>query len=208
MAEVEVRNLKNDVVGKLELSDDVFNYTASETLVWEAVRAYLANQRKGTHSTKNRSAVRGSGKKLWRQKGTGRARVGSVRSPIWRKGGTVFGPQPRDYGQSLPKKKRRGAVKLALTDKLKNGHLLVVEDFTLESHRTRDFAGVLKTLELEGKVLVVDERDNRNLYLGARNLPDVRMTPPSGLNIHELLHHDHLVISRAAILGLQEMLQR
>ncbi len=208
MAEVEVRNLKNDVVGKLELSDEVFDYSASETLVWEAVRAYLANQRKGTHATKNRSAVSGSGKKLWRQKGTGRARVGSIRSPLWRKGGTVFGPQPRDYSQAFPKKKRRGAVKLALTDKLKNGQLLVVEDFTLESHRTREFAAVLKTFELEGKVLVVDDRDNRNLYLGARNLPGVRMTVPNGLNIHELLHHDHLIISRSAVLGLQEMLQR
>ncbi len=208
MAEVEVRNLSNEVVGKLELSDAVFGYSASETLVWEAVRAYLANQRKGTHATKVRSQVQGSGKKLWRQKGTGRARVGSIRSPLWRKGGTVFGPQPRDYSQAFPKKKRRGAIKLALTDKLANGRLLVVEDLSLESHRTRDFAAVLANFQLEGKVLVVDGRENRNLYLGARNLPKVRTSTTEGLNIHALLGHDHLLISRGSVLALQEALEK
>ena len=158
MAEIEVRNLKNKVVDQLELADEVFNYTASETLVWEAVRAYLAAQRKGTHATKGRSQVRGGGRKPWRQKGTGRARAGSIRSPIWRAGGTTFGPTPRNYTQAFPKKKRRGALKVVLSDKLKNQKLIVVDEFALESHRTKEFLEVLKTLDLGKKVLVVDDR--------------------------------------------------
>lgn len=208
MAEVEVRDLKNKVVGKLELADEVFNYSASPTLLWEAVRAFEAKRRKGTHAAKNRSDVRGGGQKPWRQKGTGRARVGSLRSPIWRKGGVVFGPRPRDYSQALPKKKRRGAVKMVLTDKLKNGRLVVVEDFQLESFKTREFAGVLKTLELQGKVLVVEGGENRNLYLGSRNLPGVKLASGLGVNVHDLMRHDHLLFSKEAVLALQEVLRK
>ena len=119
MAEVEVKNYKNEVVEKLQLSDRVFDYVASETLVWEAINAFRAAQRKGTHATKNRSAVRGGGAKPWKQKGTGRARAGTIRSPLWRGGGTVFGPSPRDYSYAFPKKKRRGAIRVVLTDKSK-----------------------------------------------------------------------------------------
>jgi len=209
MAEVAVKNLKNEVVGKVTLADDVFNYSAAETLVWEAVRAFLAGRRKGTSATKNRSAVRGGSRKLWRQKGTGRARMGGASSPLWRKGGVVFGPSPRDYSQALPKKKRRGAVKVVLTDKLKNDRLIVIEDLGLETHRTRDFAGVLNTLELSGgKVLVVDDRENRNLYLSTRNLPRVKMVPTLGVNVYDLLNHESLVISKRALLELQEVLQK
>ena len=132
MAEVEVKNLKNKVVGKLPLADEVFGYEAKKSLVWEAVRAFQAGRRKGTHATKNRSATRGGGRKPWRQKGTGRARAGTLRSPLWAGGGTTHGPLPRDYTQALPRKKRRGAVKLVLTDKLKHGQLLVVDNLALE----------------------------------------------------------------------------
>lgn len=209
MAQVEVRNLKNEVVETLSLDDEVFNYTASETLVWEAVNAYLAGQRKGTHATKTRGLVSGSGRKLWRQKGTGRARVGEIRSPVWRKGGTVFGPQPRDYSQSFPKKKRRGALKVVLSDKLKNEKLRVIDSLELETHRTQDFLEVLRRLEIEGgKVLVVDGRENRNLFLGSRNLPGVKMVPALGLNIYDLMRHEHLVISKQAVLSLQEVLKK
>ena len=208
MAEVRVRNLQNDVVETLALEDEVFNYSASETLVWEAVKAYLAGRRKGTHATKTRAAVRGAGKKLWRQKGTGRARIGSIRSPLWRKGGTVHGPQPRDYSEDFPKQKRRGAIKLVLSDKLRHDKLVVVDDLGLESHRTKDVLEVLKTLELTGKVLVIDSRENRNLYLGSRNLPQVKMVPSPGVNIYDLLHHDQVLMSKRAILQVQEVLQR
>lgn len=206
--EVDIRNVNNEVVGKLALSDRVFGYTASETLVWEAVNAYRADQRKGTHATKGRGEVSGSGKKLWRQKGTGRARIGSVRSPLWRKGGTVFGPRPRNYSQALPKKKRRGAVKMVLADKLKNERLLVVDEFALESPRTREFLQVLRVLNLDSKVLVVDSAENRNLYLSCRNIPRVKMVPAGGVNVFDLLNCDHLLISRNAILELQERLER
>ena len=208
MAEVDVRNLKNKVVDQLELADEVFNYTASETLVWEAVRAYLAGQRKGTHATKGRSQVRGGGKKPWRQKGTGRARAGTIRSPIWRAGGTTFGPTPRNYAQAFPRKKRRGALKVVLSDKLKNQKLTVVVEFALESHRTKEFLEVLKTLDLDHKVLVVDDRENRNLYLSSRNVPQVKCVATLGLNVYDLLNCRHLLISKRAILNLQEVLQR
>ncbi len=145
---------------------------------------------------------------MWRQKGTGRARVGSLRSPLWRGGGTIFGPSPRDYSQSLPKKKRRGAVKLALSDKLKNEKLVVVDELKVESHRTQEVASLLKALELEGKVLLVDESENRNLFLGSRNLPGVKMVVSPAVNIVDLLHCDHVLISKPALLKLQEVLQR
>lgn len=208
MPKVDVRNLNNKVVGKLELSGEVFEYEASETLVWEAVTAFLAAQRKGTHATRGRSDVHGGTSKPWRQKGTGRARIGTTRSPLWAGGGTVHGPSPRDYTTSFPKKKRRGAVKLVLSDKLKDQRLLVVEDFNLESHRTKDFTPVLKQLELTGKLLLIDSRENRNLYLSSRNLPGVKMVPTDSVNIYDLLNCEKVVFSKEAIIELQEVLQK
>lgn len=208
MAEVQVRNLENEVIGTLELADEVFNYHASPTLVWEAVTAFLAGRRKGTHSTKTRGEVSGSGRKLWRQKGTGRARIGSIRSPLWRKGGTVHGPKPRDYAWALPKRKRRHAVCAVLTDRLESGALWVFESLDLPSHKTRDFAAWLRSLGLDGKVLLVDSKENRNLYLGSRNVPGVTMAPSSGVSVYDLVRHDTVVVSRRAILELQEVLKR
>ena len=207
MAKVEVRNLKNKLVGELELNNAVFDYSASETLVWEAVRAFLAGQRKGTHKAKNRVEVRGGGGKPWRQKGTGRSRVGSVRSPLWRKGGTVFGPRPRDYSQRFPRKKKRGAVRMVLSDKLRNQRLIVVEDLKVESHKTRDFAGILEAFDLSGKVLIVDQPKNHNLYLSSRNLPGVKMVPASRVNVYDLLDCEHLMLSKEAVEKLEEMLK-
>ncbi len=208
MAEVEVKNLKNEVVETITLADEVFDYTASETLVWEAVRAFLAGQRKGTHATKTRGMVSGAGKKLWRQKGTGRARIGSIRSPLWRKGGTVFGPQPRDYSQAFPKQKRRGAMKMVLSDKLRKQRMTVVDALGLEQPKTKEFLGVMKVFNLDNKVLVVDGRDNRNLYLSVRNLPKVKMVASTGLNVYDLLNYEHLLISKQALLDIQEVLQK
>lgn len=208
MAEVQLRNLENKVVGKLELADAVFNYEASPTLVWEAVTAYQAAQRKGTHATKTRARVRGSGKKLWRQKGTGRARIGSIRSPLWKGGGSVHGPQPRDYAQALSKKKRRGAIRLVLTDKLKSEKLLVFENLDFETHQTKAFVSWLATVEAGNKVLMVDRRENRNLFLGSRNVPTVKTVTTGGVNVYDLVNHDVLMISRQAVEELQEVLQR
>ncbi len=206
MPKVDVRNLKNKVVEKLELSEDVFGYEASETLVWEAVTAFLAAQRKGTHATRGRSDVRGGGSKPWRQKGTGRARIGTIRSPLWAGGGTVHGPKPRDYSTALPKKKRRGAVKLVLTDRLKDERLLVVEDFNLKSHKTKDFTGILEKLGLTGKILLIDSRENRNLYLSSRNIPGIKTVPSDSVNIYDLLNCEKVVFSKEAIVELQEVL--
>jgi large subunit ribosomal protein L4 len=208
MAEVEVRDLNNKVVGKLELSDKVFDYQASQTLVWEALTAFRAAQRKGTHATKGRSAVRGGGRKPWRQKGTGRARVGTIRSPLWAGGGTVHGPHPRDHRQRFPKKKKRGAIKLVLSDKLRNDRMLVLEDLNLESHRTKEFVSLLGRFDLSSKILVVDGRENRNLFLSSRNVPSVKTVYPAGVNVYDLLDHDVLMISKQAVMDLQEALER
>ena len=207
MAEIKVKNLKNKVVGRLKLADEIFAYEASPTLVWEAVNAFRAAQRKGTHATKTRAFVRGGGKKPWRQKGTGRARAGSIRSPLWRKGGTVFGPTPRNYSYAFPKKKRRGAMKLVLTDKLKHGELTVMEGFKLESHRTKLFVSLLVSLDLSGKVLIIDDGNNRDLYLSSRNLPQVQTRRPMGVNIYDLLDCEHVLISKDALPQLQEVLK-
>ena len=206
--EIQVRNLRNEVVETLALSHQVFDYQASESLLWEAVTAFLAGRRKGSHSTKTRAEVRGGGRKPWRQKGTGRARAGTIRSPLWRSGGVTFGPKPRNYAQSLSKKKRRGAVKLVLSDKLKNEKLLVLDSLDLSSHKTRKFVDVMGTFDLTRKLLVVDSRENRNLFLSTRNLPEVKMVPALGVNVYDLLNAEILMISKASLLELQEVLLR
>ncbi len=208
MAEIEIKNLANEVVGKLEVSDEVFKAELNEPLVWEAVKHYEASLRAGTASTKTRAEVSGSGKKLWRQKGTGRARIGSVRSPVWRHGGTVHGPKPRHYDHSFPRKKIRGALRSALSAKFGANSLTVVDAFNLEAAKTKDFARLLTGLGGVGKVLVVDSGENRNLRLSARNLPNVKLVPGTGVNIHDVVNSEVLLFSREAILQVQEVLSR
>src|SRR5271169_1268436 len=166
MPTVDVVDLKNEKVGELELADEVFGAPVNESLLYEAVRHFQAVRRGGNHKTKVRSEVAGSGKKLWKQKGTGRARMGSVRSPIWRHGGTVHGPQPRDYSYKLPRKMELGALRSALSAKLRDGELKVIQGFTLADHKTKQFKATLGTLECSRKVLVVDNGENKNLALG------------------------------------------
>jgi large subunit ribosomal protein L4 len=208
MAEIEIKNLANEVVGKLEVSDEVFKAELNEPLIWEAVKHYEASLRAGTASTKTRGLVSGSGKKLWRQKGTGRARIGSVRSPLWRHGGTVHGPKPRDYNYSFPRKKLRGALRSALSAKLSANSLSVVEAFKLERIKTKDLAGILKELGGAGKVLLVNSEENRELQLSSRNLPNVKLVPSTGVNIHDVVNAEMLLFSKDAILQVQEALSR
>jgi len=208
MAEIEIKNLANEVVGKLELSDQVFKAELNEPLIWEAVKHYLDSLRAGTAATKNRGAVSGSGKKLWRQKGTGRARIGSIRSPLWRHGGTVHGPEPRDYSYRFPRKKLRGALRSALSAKFGEQELAVVDGFALESLKTKDFLKILRNLAGEGKILVVNSGENRNLTLSSRNLPDVKVVPGTGININDIVNHRKVVFSKEAILQVQEVLSR
>ncbi|MDR1727282.1 MAG: 50S ribosomal protein L4 [Acidobacteriota bacterium] len=212
MAEIEVKNLANEVVGKLELSDDVFKAKFNEPLIWEAIKHYNDSLRAGTASTKVRGEVSGSGKKLWKQKGTGRARVGSVRSPLWRHGGTVHGPKPRDYSWRLPRKKLRGALRSALSAKLNENAVTVVEGLTVGSHKTKEFVKILNAIGLAGKVLVVDatadKEQVKNLLLSVRNLPTVKLVPGNAVNIFDVVNSNAILFSKDAILQVQEVLSR
>jgi large subunit ribosomal protein L4 len=208
MAEIEVKSLSNEVVGKMELSDAVFKAEFNEALIWEAVKHYNDSLRAGTASTKVRGSVRGSGKKLWRQKGTGRARVGSIRSPLWRHGGTVHGPQPRSYTYSFPRRKLQGALRSALSSKFSENALAVIEALHLETAKTRDFQKILAGLGATGKVLIVNAGENKNLSLSSRNLPKVKLVSGSAVNIFDVVNSNTLLFSRDSILQVQEVLSR
>ena len=207
MPTVKVRNLKNEEVGDLELSDAVFGAELNEALIHAAVKAHMANARQGTVGTKTRGNVSGSGRKLWKQKGTGRARIASIRSPLWKGGGNVHGPQARDWSQALPKKMRRGALRSALSERLREGNLIVVNEFSLEEAKTREFVGALSALGIEGgRTLIVDSIDNDRLALAARNVRSAKVIGTSGVNIYDVLYHEKLVMSRTAIEALQSAL--
>ena len=199
MPVVDVVNLEGKKVGQVELADSVFAAKVNPHLLHEAARWHLASARAGTHKTKGRSEVAGSGRKLWRQKGTGRARVGSARSPIWRKGGTVHGPQPRDYGYRLPRKILLGALRSALSAKLAEEKLTVVDAWALESHKTKALRQALGKLDGQTKtLLLVEVGANRNLELASRNLEGVKLVEPKQLAPYDLLRHDRLIVSKDA----------
>jgi large subunit ribosomal protein L4 len=199
MPTVKVRNLKNEEVADLELSDVVFGAEYNEGLVHAAVKNYLANARAGTVGTKTRGDVSGSGKKLWKQKGTGRARIASIRSPLWKGGGNVHGPQARDWSYSLPKKMKRGALRSALSERLREGNLVIIDELVFSAPRTKDFVGALKSLGFDGRTLIVDSMDNDNLLLSSRNVKGAKIVGSSGLNVYDVLYHQKLVISRSAV---------
>ena len=207
MPVVDVKNLAGKTVGTVELADDVFSVKPNQQLLHEAVRHYLAGRRSGTHKTKDKSEVSGSGRKLWKQKGTGRARVGSIRSPLWRHGGTVHGPTPRKYDYALPKKMVLGALRSALSAKLAEDQLTVLDSWKLDSHKTKPFASALGKLHKEQKTcLIVEAGDNVNLERASRNIDGVTLVPASGLEAYDLLRHTHLVVSRDALAKLNRAL--
>jgi len=208
MPTVDVVDLTNSKVGELELADEVFGAEVNEALLYEAVRQFQAGKHTGNHKTKTRSEVAGSGKKLWKQKGTGRARVGSVRSPIWRHGGTVHGPVVRDYSYKLPRKMLQGALRSALSAKVKDGELKVVNQFNLADHKTHSAMNTLAGLVTGKTVLVVDNGDNRNLTLGLRNLKGVTLLPTRDVNPYHLLGHQNVLISEAAARKFSEALAK
>ena len=208
MPTVDVVDLNNQKVGQIELADEVFGAEVNENLLYEAVRHFNAGQRAGTVKTKVRGDVAGSGKKLWKQKGTGRARIGSVRSPIWRHGGTAHGPQPRDYSYKLPRKMLLGALRSALSAKLRDGELKVVQAFDLGEPKTKTAKAALTRLEAARKVLVVENGANRNLTLGMRNLPGVTLLPTRDVNAFHLLGHDRVLLSEAAARKFSEALAK
>jgi len=207
MPSVDVLDLNNQKVGSVELADKVFGAPVNEDLLYEAVRHYLATRRRGTASTKTRHEVAGSGKKLWKQKGTGRARVGSIRSPLWRHGGTTHGPQPRDYSYHLPRKMQLGALRSALSAKLRDGELRVVREFAVSEPKSKLMRQALTTLEAVKTVLVVDNSDNRNLQLSSRNLEGVKLVTSREVNVYDLLGHERILLSEAAAAKLSEGLQ-
>jgi len=203
MAVVDIKNLEGKSVGQMDLPDSVFGAKVNPNLLHETVRWYQSAQRAGTHKTKGRGEVSGAGRKLWKQKGTGRARVGSIRSSIWRKGGTVHGPQPRSYAYRLPRKMVLGALRSALSAKLAEQKLVVVDAWQLESHKTKPFRQVLDRLDGDTKtVLLIETSANRNLELASRNLEGVKLVAPHALQPYDLLRHDHLVLSKEAAVRL------
>jgi large subunit ribosomal protein L4 len=206
MPVVDVKNLDGKTVGQVELADDVFGAKINEHLLHEAVRHYLAGERAGTHKTKDKSEVSGSGKKLWKQKGTGRARVGSIRSPLWRHGGTVHGPVPRSYEYSLPKKMVLGALRSALSAKVAQQKLTIVEGWALESHKTKAFRQSLDKLDGNKTILLVSNSSDVNLERASRNLDGVTLVASAHLEPYDLLRHDRLMLSREAAVKLSRSL--
>jgi len=208
MANIDVVDLSGKKVGSFELADEVFG-AVNEALLYEAVKAYRSAQRQGTHATKNKKLVSGAGKKLWRQKGTGRARVGSIRSPLWRHGGTVHGPQPRSYEYAFPRKKLLGALRSALAAKLSDGKLTVVKDLELKEVKTQALRGVLDKLKVEKTALIVEASgaENKNLTLSARNLKGVELMASSGVHPYHLLRYDRAIFSLPALEKLQGTLK-
>jgi large subunit ribosomal protein L4 len=207
MPSVDVLDLSNQKVGSLELADAVFGAPVNEALLYEAVRHYLAGRRGGNAKTKTRHEVAGSGKKLWKQKGTGRARVGSIRSPLWRHGGTTHGPQPRSYAYHLPRKMQLGALRSALSAKLRDGELRVVREFALAEPKSKLMRQALTALDANRTVLLVDNADNRNLALSSRNLEGVKLVTSREVNVYDLLGHQQVLLSEAAAARLSEGLQ-
>jgi len=207
MASIDVLDLKGRKVGTMDLADEVFG-AVNEDLLWEAVKHYRAGQRAGTHATKNKKLVSGAGKKLWKQKGTGRARVGSIRSPLWRHGGTVHGPQPHSHAYTFPKKKLLGALRSALAAKLSDGKLTVVDSFNMDDHKTKAFRTALTSLEVVSTALLVDGvEENRNLELSSRNLDGVQLVKSFEVHPYHLLRYDRAIFSRPALEKLQTSLK-
>jgi large subunit ribosomal protein L4 len=203
MAKVDVYNLKREKVGDMDLSDEVFAAEVKEHLFHEVVTAQLASRRAGTHAAKERAAVSGSSKKIYKQKGTGRARHGSIRAPIFVGGGRAHPPKPQDFSYRPPRRVRIGALRSALSLILKEGRLIVLDKIELGEVKTKRIAGVLETLKTNGKTLVVDDRENENLRLSIRNMDENLFLPPEGVNVYDLLRHDHLVLSKSAVKALE-----
>jgi large subunit ribosomal protein L4 len=204
--QLDVVNNNNEKVGAVDVRDEVFGGLVKTDLIWESVVRANAAARRGTHMTKNRALVSGSGKKPWRQKGTGRARVGEIRNPLWRKGGTVFGPQPRSYEFTLPKKVERGALRAALALKLKEGHLIVVDALAADEIKTKAAAAMLKRLGVEGKAIIIDVTPDDNLVRSVRNIDGVRMLASGKVRARDVVYADRVVATKGALERLQEAL--
>ena len=207
MPTVKVHDLKNEEVGEVELPEGVFGVKLNEPLIHEAVRSFLAHGRAGTSATKTRGDASGAGRKLWKQKGTGRARIASLRSPLWKGGGAAHGPQPRDWSYNLPKKMRKQAMCSAVSERLREGNLLIINEWKLDQPKTKDLIGTLGGLKLTGKTLIVDSLKNTNLMLASRNVHTVKVVNSYGVNIYDLVNHQKLVLTPKTVEELTEILR-
>ena len=206
MANVAVYDMSHNQVGEISLNDEFFNVEMNAGLLHQAVVLQLASQRLGTHATKTRGLVRGGGRKPWRQKGTGRARAGSTRSPLWVGGGTVFGPHPRKYGFTMPRKQRRLALKCALSDKVASGDFIVLDDLQFDAPKTKSVVKMLGDFGIDAKSLIITLDENENVERSARNIPGVKAINTTGLNVYDILNHTKLFITKAAIERIEEVL--
>lgn len=206
MPKVTLFDQKGKNVGEIELNESIFGIEPNQHVLFEAIVMQRASLRQGTHKVKNRSEVAGGGRKPWRQKGTGRARQGSIRSPQWRGGGTVFGPQPRSYSYKLPKKVRRLALKSALATKVQEENILVLDNLAFEAPKTKEFVSFLKDLSVDTKALIVTDAVNDNVVLSARNIPGVTVLDAAGLNVLDLVGHNKLIMTKAAVEKVEEVL--
>jgi large subunit ribosomal protein L4 len=204
MAQTDIINKDNKSVGTADLPDDIFSVEVNKGLLHEVVRNHLANKRQGTASTKTKGLVRGGGRKPYKQKGTGRARAGSIRSPLWKGGGTVFGPQPRDYSYKIPKKAKWSALSSALTAKLVDGEVIIIDDISVAESKTRAVRGLLDGLGLKNNVLIIVPEKNEALELGSRNIPRVNVARVNELNVYSILSHEKLLISKDAVEKMKE----
>jgi large subunit ribosomal protein L4 len=206
--ELNIVNMNNEPVDKLEVPETIASAKANRALVYELVRQYRAGGRQGTHATKTRGLVSGSGRKLWKQKGTGRARIGSIRSPLWRHGGTVFGPQPRDYSYDVPSKKRLEALRSVLSQKIKSNSLFVVDEILFEHPKTKAALDFLSKLQLTKKTLFIDSHKNKNLQLSVANLQDVKFNTVATFNVVDALKHKNIVVSKRAFNQITKILAK
>ncbi|MBQ2642372.1 MAG: 50S ribosomal protein L4 [Eubacterium sp.] len=204
MAEVSVLNMKGSEVGKIKLNDDIFGVEIKENLVHKAVVAQLANSRQGTQKAKTRSEVRGGGRKPWRQKGTGHARQGSIRSPQWTGGGVVFAPTPRDYSQKMNKKEKRIALKSALTSRVQEGKFIVVDEIKFDAPKTKDFAEMMSNLKTEKALVVLNDNDV-NTVKSASNIPTVKTANTSTINVYDILKYDTVIVTQDAVKTIEEV---
>lgn len=205
MPTVSIYNMTNEKVGDLELSEKIFGVEMNAPLVHQVVVMQLASRRLGTHSTKTRSMVRGGGRKPWRQKGTGRARAGSRRSPLWRGGGTIFGPHPRSYAFTMPRRQRRLALKCVLSDKVKNGDLIVLDELDFEAPKTKQFVKLLDDFKIEKKALFITSEPKENVQRSANNIQGVKTIGALGLNVYDILYHDKLFLTKDAVAKIEEV---
>jgi large subunit ribosomal protein L4 len=205
--QINVVNANNEKIGSFELNDEVFGGRIKTDVIWESVVQANASDRRGTHATKNRAAVSGSGRKPWRQKGTGRARVGEIRNPLWRKGGTVFGPQPRSYAYELPRKVHMGALRAALGQKFSDGTVIVVDRLESSERKTRDTVALLQRLGATGKTLLIDVKPDEGFALSARNIAGVRVLASGNVNARDVMDTTHVIATRDAIEKLTEALK-